>query len=186
MDHTSLSGGFSDPPHQSATAFRAIMQAMARPGTIRAVGGAVPPVPMSVAAGTVLATLCDADTGLHLCGGHDTPAIRDWVTFHTSAPLVPAAEAQFVLGLWADIALDRLAIGTAEYPDRAATVIVEMPALAAKGATLRGPGIKDSAALNLPDLGPFQRNAALFPLGLDFMFTAGSDIAALPRSTKVS
>ncbi|MEO0766502.1 MAG: phosphonate C-P lyase system protein PhnH, partial [Pseudomonadota bacterium] len=32
----------------------------------------------------------------------------------------------------------------------------------------------------------FQRNAMLFPLGLDFMFTSGAQIAALPRSTKVS
>ncbi|MEO0504120.1 MAG: phosphonate C-P lyase system protein PhnH, partial [Pseudomonadota bacterium] len=40
--------------------------------------------------------------------------------------------------------------------------------------------------LNLPDLPALQQNAALFPLGLDFFFTSGADLAALPRSTKVT
>ena len=45
-----LSGGFADPPADAAHAFRAIMQAMARPGTIHDVTGARPPAPLSIAA----------------------------------------------------------------------------------------------------------------------------------------
>ncbi|APX10309.1 phosphonate C-P lyase system protein PhnH [Tateyamaria omphalii] len=185
MDHASLSGGFTDPPQQSAVAFRGIMQAMARPGMICDVAGAVPPAPLSIAAGTALLTLCDPDTGVHLAGHCDAQAVRDWITFQTGAPLVAAEEAQFVVGAWSDIDLSCLQIGTPEYPDRSATVIVAMTELRAEGATLTGPGIKDRAALNLPDVVAFQRNAALFPLGLDFMFTCGAQMAALPRSTKV-
>jgi alpha-D-ribose 1-methylphosphonate 5-triphosphate synthase subunit PhnH len=162
------------------------MQAMARPGTIYDIGGAVPPEPLSVAAGTAIMTLCDPDTGVFLAGPCDTAGVRGWITFHTGAPLVTAECASFVVGPWDAIPIDALPIGTPEYPDRSATVIVEMPTLAPTGATLRGPGIKDSAALNLPELALFQRNAALFPLGLDFLFTSGAQIAALPRSTKVS
>ena len=186
MEHASLSGGFSDPPHQSAVAFRGIMQAMARPGTICDVDGGVAPAPLSIAAGTILLTLCDPDTGVHLTGPFDTQSVRDWITFQTGAPLVPAEDAQFVVGHWADIDLDRLAIGTPEYPDRSATVLVEMAELRADGASLTGPGIQTSARLNLPDADAFQRNWALFPLGLDFMFTCGAHMAALPRSTKVA
>ncbi|MEL6451173.1 MAG: phosphonate C-P lyase system protein PhnH [Pseudomonadota bacterium] len=186
MDHASLAGGFADPPQQAANAFRSLMQAMARPGTIYDLAGAVPPAPVSVAAGTALMTLCDPDTGVHLTGDCNSAAVRDWIAFHTGAPIVDAAQASFVLGSWADLDLGALPLGTSEYPDRSATVIVEMPALTPTGATLRGPGIKDTATLNLPDLVAFQRNAALFPLGLDFMFTCGAQIAALPRSTKVS
>lgn len=186
MDHASLSGGFANPPHQSATAFRGIMRAMACPGTIHNVPGATPPSPVSEAAGTTLLTLCDHDTGVHLAGAYNTQAVRDWITFQTGAPLVNALAAQFVLGSWPDIDLSALAIGTAEYPDRSATVIVEMQSLQAQGATLRGPGIKDTAVLNLPGLAPFRRNAALFPLGLDFIFTCGEHIAAVTRSTRVS
>jgi len=187
MQQASLAGGFSDPPHQSAEAFRAIMRAMARPGTIEDVAGGQPPAPLSVAAGTVLLTLTDPDTGVHLAGRHDTQPLRDWITFHTGAPLVPATAAQFVVGAWDDLDLAHLSIGTAEYPDRSATVIAELRDLDTAGATLTGPGIRDRATLGLPgDLAVFQRNAALFPLGLDFMFTSGARIASLPRSTRVS
>ena len=186
MDHASLAGGITDPPHRSADAFRAVMQAMARPGTILDLVGAVPPAPLSVAAGTVIMTLCDPETGIHLAGQYDVPEVRDWITFHTGAPLVSAAAASFVVGTWDAIPTDTLALGTPEYPDRSATVIVETPEIATTGATLRGPGIKDTAALNLPEIEAFQRNTMLFPLGLDFMFTSGAQIAALPRSTKVS
>ncbi|MBY5934702.1 phosphonate C-P lyase system protein PhnH [Tateyamaria omphalii] len=185
MDHASLSGGFADPPQQSAVAFRGIMQAMARPGTICDVSGAVAPAPLSVAAGTALLTLCDPDTGVHLAGVCDTREVRDWITFQTGAPFVAAEVADFVVGRWDDIPLSALKIGTPEYPDRSATVVVEMPDLRAECATLTGPGIKERAALNLPNVAAFQRNAALFPLGLDFIFTYGAQMAALPRSTKV-
>ena len=186
MDQASLAGGFADPPQDAAHAFRGIMQAMARPGRIETVSGVAPPAPLSIAAGTIVMTLCDPETGLHLAGAHDTPAVRDWITFHTGAPFVDASDAAFVLGTWAEIELDTLPLGTAEYPDRSATVIVEQDAVRAHGATLRGPGIKDTAELNLPDIAIFQRNAALFPLGLDFFFTHGAQLAALPRSTKVT
>ncbi|WP_299727035.1 phosphonate C-P lyase system protein PhnH [uncultured Tateyamaria sp.] len=186
MEQTSLSGGFADPSLDAADAFRAVMQAMARPGRMYEIGGAVPPAPLSVAAGTVIMTLCDPDTGVHLAGACDVPALRDWITFHTGAPLVDAARATFVVGAWGDVPLDALPIGTPDYPDRSATVIVEMETLVSVGATLRGPGIRDSAQLNLPEIAAFQRNAALFPLGLDFIFTSGAQIAALPRSTKVT
>ena len=186
MNQSALAGGFADPPQDAARAFRGLMQAMARPGRIETVGGVVPPAPLSVAAGTVLVTLCDPETGLHLAGAHDTPNVREWITFHTGAPLVPATEAAFVLGTWDAIELDALPLGTPEYPDRSATVIVEMTDLTTKGATLTGPGIRETAGLNLPDIARFQQNAALFPLGLDFYFTCDARIAALPRSTKVA
>lgn len=185
MDATSLAGGFKTPPVQSAQAFRGIMQAMARPGSINAVAGALPPAPASIAAGAVLLTLCDATTRVHLSGRFDHDLLRDWMTFQTSAPLVAPEEADFVLCDWGDVALETLKIGTPEYPDRAATVIVEMPELRQDGATLKGPGIKNLARFGLPETEAFQRNRLLFPLGLDFVFTCGSQVAALPRSTEV-
>jgi len=120
-----------------------------------------------------------------LAGDHDTRQVRDWITFHTSAPFAPADAAMFVLSTWDAIPLDALPIGTPEYPDRSATVILEMPQLSASGATLTGPGIQERAALPLPDIAAFQRNHSLFPLGLDFYFTCGATLAALPRSTEV-
>ncbi|MEM0944535.1 MAG: phosphonate C-P lyase system protein PhnH, partial [Pseudomonadota bacterium] len=94
--------------------------------------------------------------------------------------------AAFALGIWADLApLEAYALGTPEFPDRSASLIVEMPDLAAEGARLTGPGIETEARLSLPAITPFQRNAALFPLGLDFYFTAADRLACLPRTTRV-
>ncbi len=62
----------------------------------------------------------------------------------------------------------------------------EISELTASGVTLTGPGIKESTTLSLPEVDAFQANQALFPLGLDFIFACGSQLAALPRTTKVS
>ena len=159
---------------------------MARPGWIEPMAVARPPKPMSPAAGTLILMLCDPETPVYLAGEHDIPAVREWITFHTGAPVVSAEKAMFVVGEWPSLQpLARFAIGTPEYPDRSATLIVETEDLRAEGARLSGPGIKGVAQLSLPDLTPFQQNAALFPLGLDFFFTDGKCVAALPRSTKV-
>lgn len=181
-----LSGGFADPPADAAHAFRAIMQAMARPGTIHDVTGARPPAPLSVAAGTALLTLCDRTTPLFLGPSHDTAEVRAWVTFHCAAPMAAVGDAAFALGTWdALVPTDRFPIGNPEYPDRAATLIVELPALDATGATLTGPGIRDTAALPLPDPAAFAANHARFPLGWDAILTCDDRVAAVPRSTAI-
>ena len=160
---------------------------MARPGTIRSIGGAEPPAPLSSAAGTVLLTLCDTDTPVYLAGNADCEAARAWLAFHTGAPLAGPSHCMFAVGSWQALApLSVYPIGTSEYPDRSATLIVECDDLTASGATLRGPGIKSSAALSLPEVAAFQQNNALFPLGLDFILVKGSELAALPRSTEVT
>jgi alpha-D-ribose 1-methylphosphonate 5-triphosphate synthase subunit PhnH len=187
MQARTLSGGFAAPAIDSARAFRGVMEAMARPGTIREIGGAAPPAPLSVAAGAVLLTLCDADTPVHLAGAADCEAVRAWLAFHTGAPLSGPRECMFALGSWEALApLSSYPVGTPEYPDRSATLIVERAELVAAGATLTGPGIRETATLSLPEPGAFRANRALFPLGLDFIFTAGTRVAALPRSTVVT
>jgi alpha-D-ribose 1-methylphosphonate 5-triphosphate synthase subunit PhnH len=181
-----LEGGFRDAPVDAARAFRAVLEAMARPGTIRPVTGARPPAPLSVAAGVVLLTLCDGTTPLHLAGAADCPAARDWVAFHIGAPLAAAEEAAFALGRWQDLQpVSRFRIGAPDYPDRSATLIVEMDRLTPHGPTLTGPGIETAVWLNLPETAAFRANRARFPLGFDTIFTGGDRIAALPRSTRV-
>ena len=186
MTSIALGGGFSSPPEQAARAFRAVLESVSRPGTIHSVSGAQPPVPLSVAAGTVLLTLADGTTPLHLAGDADCQPVRDWITFHIGAPLVGAGQAMFAVGRWQDLLpVERFHQGDPDYPDRAATLIVLMDDLTNAGATLTGPGIKTVGQLSLPEINAFQRNAGQFPLGLDFIFTAGDRVAALPRSTKV-
>ena len=186
MSTTAMIGGFQNASHQSARAFRALMNVLARPGQIEELTGGQAPAPVSEAAATLLLTLADKDTPIYLAAGWDLPEVRDWITFHTGAPFGGPEEAAFALGDWASLQpVTRFAIGTSEYPDRSTTMIVEMPQLSAQGAALRGPGIKDVAHLSLPEEAAFKANARLFPLGLDFYFTAGAQVAALPRTTQV-
>lgn len=183
---TSLAGGFVDPAVQSAEGFRALLESMARPGRIHRVTGALPPAPIPVAAGVALLVLCDDTTSLHLASDFDTPAARDWITFHTGAPLVGANDAQFALGSWTGLQpVDRFAPGDPAWPDRSATLIVALPRLVNDGPWLTGPGIEQGIRLSLPETATFQANRALFPLGFDVILTCGDLMAALPRSTRV-
>ena len=91
----------------------------------------------------------------------------------------------FAFGRWDELMpVTDFRIGTPEYPDRSATLIVEMEDL---GQThrLTGPGIQDHAMLGVPDAGVFRQNAGLFPLGLDFILCAGARLAAVARTTQV-
>lgn len=179
-----LAAGFADPAPDAARAFRAIMQAMACPGTRQAVASLAPPKGLSPAAAAVVLVLFDRGTPVHLCHGHDTQAIRDWITFHTGAPFAPAELAAFALGRWQAMPHERLAIGTPEYPDRSATLVIEVESLDGVS-TLTGPGIRDSATMYIPDPAVFAANHARFPLGWDAILTCGEQIAAVPRSTEV-
>jgi alpha-D-ribose 1-methylphosphonate 5-triphosphate synthase subunit PhnH len=182
-----LAGGFAEPPLDAARAFRAAMEAMARPGTIRRLAGAAAPGPASPAAAALLLTLCDPATPLHLAGAHDAQPLRDWVAFHTGAPPAPAAACAFALGRWEDLLpLGRYRAGTPDYPDRSATLIVELDRLEPRGARLTGPGIRGEARLSLPaGLAAARAAAAAPPLGVDLFLTAGDWVAALPRSTGI-
>jgi len=90
MTPDALIGGFTDAPVQASHAFRAALNALSRPGQIETLHGASAPAPLSSAAATLAMTLFDGTTPVHLAGAHNSPALRDWITFHTGAPLVDA------------------------------------------------------------------------------------------------
>lgn len=185
METASLEGGFAQAPTDAARAFRSALDALSRPGVVHEVAGAAPPLPLSPAAGALVLTLCDPETPVWLAPSVATDLVVDWFRFHTGAPMAPRAEAAFAFGPWDALApIHDFAIGTAEYPDRSATLVVEMPALGAEH-RLTGPGIQDAAHLTLPDPQAFRANAALFPLGVDFFLTSGARLAGVPRTTRV-
>jgi alpha-D-ribose 1-methylphosphonate 5-triphosphate synthase subunit PhnH len=183
-----LEGGFADPAVDAARIFRAALQAMARPGTVHRVAGACPPAPLSPAAGALALTLLDHDTRLWLAPSLDGREVREWLTFHTAAPFVAPAEARFAFGRWDELPLDSFALGTPEYPDRSATLVVEVDDLTtdpSRAHRLTGPGIEREAWLTVPDPSALTANRARYPLGLDFFLTCGERLAALPRTVQV-
>jgi alpha-D-ribose 1-methylphosphonate 5-triphosphate synthase subunit PhnH len=191
-----LDGGFPDPVFDSQAVFRAVMNAMARPARIATVAArAVPPEPLAPLAGAVACTLLDADISVWIDGRlAASEAVRGWLGFHTGARFA-GAPVDATFALVADPAamppLDRFAQGTPDYPDRSATLILQVDSL--EGGTplvFRGPGIDGVAVLaprRLPQdfAGQWAANAARFPRGVDLVLTAGDTIACLPRSARL-
>jgi alpha-D-ribose 1-methylphosphonate 5-triphosphate synthase subunit PhnH len=187
MSNSNISNGFASASEDGARAFRTIMIAMARPGKILELNFLTPPEPLSPAAGAVLLTLCDPDTSVKLFNSVSNKEVKDWLAFQTGALTTEAHLANFVIGSWPELnPLNQFKKGNSKYPDRSATLIVECDDLKNSGMALRGPGIETVSYLSLPETEAFQINNAQFPLGVDFIFCAGSKIAALPRSTKVT
>lgn len=197
-----LAAAFTDPVHGALAAFRAVMDAMARPGTIRPVAGlAGAPEPLSPVAAAVALTLADFETPVFLdrtLAG--APDIGRWLAFHAGAPLV-GEPSRAAFALIADPlgmpGFEAFAIGTDTYPDRSTTLILQVGELqgAGRGSATRpllldGPGVSGTATLSvagLPDdiVERLAANRALFPRGVDLILAGPDAVAALPRSTRV-
>jgi len=189
----SLSAGFADPVGAAQATFRAVLTALSEPGRVLALELALePPPPLGPAAAAVALSLLDGDTPLW-CDRTSRGALPS-LRFHTGVPLVEAPE-QARFALIADAAqlpsLAAFEAGSDEYPDRSATVIVEVGALGeGRALVLRGPGIPDRRTLAVRGLpagfaAEWHANHARFPRGIDVILTAGNRLAGLPRSVLI-
>jgi len=186
MQTVSLSGGFTDHPKQSATAFRLMLQAMARPGQIYQVSGVLPPQPMSVAMAVILLTLCDQDTSLYIAPTYQSETVEQWLTFHTAVSFADPQNANFAVGSWDELTtIDVFAYGDDQYPELSTTLICELPTLEKGNLRITGPGIAKENWLNLSHDASSLRRPELFPRGVDMFLTADNQIAAIPRSAKL-
>jgi alpha-D-ribose 1-methylphosphonate 5-triphosphate synthase subunit PhnH len=182
--------GFADPVTQSQATFRALLDAMARPGSLHHAGERLAaPVPLDQATAAVLLTVADNETPLWL--DQAAAAARDWLAFHCGSVIIPdVAKARFALALsWPD--LTRFPAGSHEAPEESATLILQVPALG-RGSRYRlsGPGLREPVLLlvgGLPSrfIAQWQQNHALFPRGVDIVLCAGSRLTALPRSVSI-
>ncbi|MGO4327684.1 phosphonate C-P lyase system protein PhnH [Cupriavidus sp. 2TAF22] len=185
--------GFDDAVQSAQRIFRAALDAMSRPGTVRELAEPCGvPQGLSPALSALLLTLADADTPVWLPPG--TPdAVRAFLRFHCGCPLVDdAGQAAFVAvpaGCVAP-ALAACAQGDPAYPDRSATLLLEVASLSdGPAVTLRGPGIEHEATLAAQGLPAdfwtqWHANQARFPLGVDVLLTSGHALSALPRTTQ--
>ncbi|WP_022723162.1 phosphonate C-P lyase system protein PhnH [Rhodopseudomonas sp. B29] len=196
MSITELAAGFADPVLASQSVFRTIMDAMARPGSIQRIAAASgTPSPLMRGSAALALALFDHDTPIWLDKTMaEAGEVARWLKFHTGAPLTsdPSAASFALIGA-ADAlpSLDSFALGTAEYPDRSTTLIIQVAGLGAGEAfRLQGPGIKGEtqfqASLQTADL--FDRlavNATLFPRGIDVVLVDDDRIVAIPRTTRL-
>lgn len=164
---------------------------MAHPGSIATIPADVAaPGSLGTAQAALLLTLADADTPVLIPAA--PPTLSAWLAFHTGARLATAADdAVFALVGCGGALPEGLPLGTQDYPDRAATLVLEVEAFG-RGETLRlsGPGINGRTELTVAGLPEglttlLADNRTLFPRGIDVLLTAGRDLVALPRSTRL-
>lgn len=190
-----LAAGFSDRVLASQATFRAVMDAMARPGRIQSVVAPVKgPPPLMPAGAALVLTLCDQDTPVWLDTAMASSDVARWLVFHTSAPIV-RDPSQATFALIGDVAgltaFESFVQGSADYPDRSTTLIIQVETLTAGPKfTLRGPGIDGTATLNASltprIIAALDKNHALFPRGVDCVLVADDAIVALPRTTRLT
>jgi alpha-D-ribose 1-methylphosphonate 5-triphosphate synthase subunit PhnH len=188
--------GFSDPVSAGQATFRAALDALAHPGRIQA--ASVPrahPQGLSQATTALLLSLVDSDTPVWMPEGI-SEEVKRYLRFHCGCPFVATpGEAHFVV-VPAGFAWPRIAQcnpGDPAYPDRSATLLLEVAALTGGPAiTLNGPGInprnETRQTISIPALptefwNEWRANHRLFPLGVDVFFIHGSQFCALPRTT---
>ncbi len=192
LDLSRIPPGFADPVPAAQATFRALLDAMSRPGGIATAAALAPAgLPLPPAALAVALTLCDADTPVWLDAA--AGAAAGFIRFHCGAPVVEdPGRCRFAFA--ADPAglppLDRFDLGTDAAPDASTTLVLAVAGLG-RGAriALAGAGIDGRAELAVDGLPAAfwdqrRRATSVFPRGLDIVLAAGDRLAALPRTTE--
>jgi len=182
--------GFADPTTDAQACFRALLDAMSRPGTLREAGrGLRPPPPMAPATAAALLTLADGETPLWL----DEPLAPawDWFAFHCGAARAVRPDQAVFACATRMPPLTTLSPGSDAGPEESVTLILQVPTLSlGRPYRLLGPGLLTPASLavaGLPDdfAKQWAANHALYPRGVDVVLCAGEQLCALPRSVRI-
>jgi alpha-D-ribose 1-methylphosphonate 5-triphosphate synthase subunit PhnH len=184
--------GFDDPVFDSQRVFRAALDAYSHPGRRIVVDTRVrAPAPLAPATAAFLLTLADFETPVWL--QHADAALCAYLRFHCGAPITDdPGQASFAVVTDPETmpALERFNPGEPEYPDRSATVLIQTRDTRGPGRVrLHGPGIAGAVdfaggAIHARFWVEWKRNDALFPCGVDVVFSDGDALCALPRTTQ--
>lgn len=194
VDLVGVGSGFADPVFESQAAFRGCLDALATPGSVVSLGAGLESLPdLHPAASALLLALLDQDTRLWLSPGLAAGRTAANLKFHTGCSLAASpGEADFALVANVDElpSLEAFSAGSEEYPERSATIVLQVPAILDSGWRLTGPGIRNETRLSVPALGDgfiaqWGRNRARFPRGIDLYLVCGETLCGLPRTTHI-
>ena len=152
-----MRAGLADPMDDSQRVFRAVLEAMAHPGRVVDVGIAMdPPPPLGSATAAVCLALLDCETPIWLDAAAATADVVEYLRVHAGAPVV--------------VQVDALRTGA--------------------GIRFGRPGTAGVTALDVGGAWPALRDilsddARRFPRGVDLVLTAGTRLAAIPRTARV-
>ena len=180
-------------PADSQQVFRAVLEALARPGTSMA----LPAGPLRTLAPAVVPVFALADLGTGVCVlEHAGDRWADIVTTATSAPLWPAELARLVAAVRpvTEAEIRDFARGTAVAPGTAALVSLTVPDIhgGPRGWRMSGPGIRGETTLSPLGLAPGFVAAradavAGYPAGIDVLLvTRDGRVVGVPRTTTIT
>jgi alpha-D-ribose 1-methylphosphonate 5-triphosphate synthase subunit PhnH len=191
----SLLPAWTDSVHAAQATFRSVLKALSEPGQLQTLSAAITgPSPLHPATTALCLALLDLETPVWCDDAAQTAAVASYLRFHCGSPLSddPAASAFAVIADASCLQLNRFAQGTMEYPDRSATLLIQVPTLIDGPArVLSGPGIAETTTLRVGGLpedfdAHWGANAAAFPIGVDILFCCGNEIIGLPRTTRIN
>jgi alpha-D-ribose 1-methylphosphonate 5-triphosphate synthase subunit PhnH len=192
-----LCRGLADPVHDAGRVFRRLLDALAQPGRpanlLDAFAG-LEDAPSGAARPLAAALLALADFETPVWLDHDAEGlVRSLVNFHCGAALVDDPRLARFAVVTEPGRMPPLATfdwGSAEYPDRGATLLISVACLdGGAPVTLTGPGIATATSFapqGLPDHFWSQRTSMGkdFPRGVDCFLFDDHRVAGLPRTTQ--
>ena len=175
--------------------FRALLDAMSRPGRIISIEFPEKcPAALEPAAAAISLCVFDHDTEICLGDGVAGVEVFDFLKFNCGCPITKStmlSDFAIVSSLSGLPGLTQFKQGSDEFPERSTTLIAQVPDLEAGAAIcLTGPGIETESSLRvagIPDYFWRERRGQneIFPRGVDIVFACGDRIVALPRSTRL-
>ena len=164
--------GFQDPVHEAQQTFRALLDALARPGMAQTTAAVTPPAGLTSGCAAACLTLLDLETVVWLQPEISAPA-KSWLLFHTGCRFTEqpqSADFALISTIATMPPLDQFNWGTAAYPEASTSLLVQLPSLQGPQAvTLSGPGILASITIQTP-------------LSQDFLAPVAGDGGCLPPS----
>ncbi len=192
VDLKRMAPGFENPPVDSRKTFRAILEAVSRPGKIVGAGSGLTRQPdLHPATCAAALTLFDFETKVWTDLHRDAPALG-WMKFHCGAPFVEGPEAADYAVVTRPLEMPelmRFRQGTEREPHLSATLIIQPEFLVPdRGRKFSGPGIETVHLIDPSGVAEHfwesrKLSPAMFPMGVDVVFTCNDNIAAMPRTT---
>ena len=189
---TTFLPSFKDPVHDAQQTFRALLDALARPGMCQTTTSVTAPDGLTMSCAAACLTLLDLETSVWLQPGIPEAA-KSWLLFHTGCRFTnqPQTADFAVIG---DIEtmprLDSFGWGTVEYPEASTSLLLQLPSLQGPhSVTLEGPGILETITFQT-SLGQefwqqWQEMTDEYPLGLDVWLFAENQVLGLPRTARI-
>lgn len=186
--------GFQNPVHQAQRTFRALLDALSRPGVIYPIDVKIKTPPqINSAYGAACLTLLDLETQVWLQPGMNEE-VRNWLLFHTNCSfVVEPSMADFAL-IYDVAAMPELSCfkwGTPEVPENSTTLLIPVESWEqGQPVELIGAGILGKRQIS-PKLAYehfwncWIANQQTYPSGVDMFFFTQNAVMGLPRTVKV-